>query len=69
MGSFKKYVTCIMAFFIPFHSTCITLCQFYYIASPVLLTKNKKLWNERKEEFLYKWLLRRYIKGSRKLRL
>ena len=37
MGSFKKYA--------------LTLCQFYFIASPVLFTKNKKLWNERKEDF------------------
>ena len=43
----------------PFHSTCATLCQFYFIASAVLFTKNNKLWNERKEEFLYIWLLKR----------
>ena len=32
MGLFKKYVTCIIAFFIPFHSTFVTfvtLCRFY----------------------------------------
>ena len=46
-----------MAFFIPF--TCVTLCQFYSITSPVLFTKNNKLWNERKEDFLYTWLLQR----------
>ena len=27
MGSFKKYVTCIMVFFTPFKF--VTLCQFY----------------------------------------
>ena len=36
MGLFKKYVTCIIAFFIPFHSTFVTfvtLCQFYSVVS------------------------------------
>ena len=37
MALFKKYVTSIMAFFIPF--TCVTLCQFYSITSHVLFTK------------------------------
>ena len=46
-----------MAFFIPFYSTCATLCQFYSISSPALFTKNKRLWNHRKEHFLYIWLL------------
>ena len=38
--------------------TSVTLCQFY---SPIILlpTKNNKLWNERKEDFLYMWLLQR----------
>ena len=40
-----------MAFFIPF--TCIALSQFYSITSPVLFTKNNKIWNEKKEDFLY----------------
>ena len=38
MGLFKKYV--------------ITLREFYFITSPVLFTKNNKLWNHRKEDFL-----------------
>ena len=46
-----------MGFFIPFYSTCPTLCQFYSIASPALFTKNKRLWNHRKGHFLYIWLL------------
>ena len=51
-----------MAFFTPF--TCITLCQFYCITSPLLFTKNKELWNERKEVFCIHGCyiaLRRYI--------
>ena len=53
MGSFKRYVTCIMslAFFIPF--TCVTLCPFYLFMSHVLFTKYDKLWNERKEDFFF----------------
>ena len=50
-------VTCIMAFFILFK--CITLNHFYSITSPVLLpwlfTKSNKLWNKRKDNFLYIW--------------
>ena len=42
MGLFKKYV--------------ITLREFYFITSPVLFTKNNKLLNHRKEDFLYIWL-------------
>ena len=57
MRPFKKYVICIMAFFIPF--TCATLCQFYSITSPKLFNKNIKIRNERKEDFLYIWLLQR----------
>ena len=49
-GVIKKCVTCVTTFFIPF--TYITLCEFYFYTSPVLLTENKKLWNERKEDFL-----------------
>ena len=57
MGPLQKYVTCIMAFFFSFYSTCVTLRQFYSIAFPELVTKNNKLWNEIKEDFLYIWLL------------
>ena len=50
-------VTCIMAFFILFN--CVTLNHFYSITSPVLLpwlfTKSNKLWNKRKDNFLYIW--------------
>ena len=35
MGTFKKYVTRIMIFFIPF--VCVTLCKLYFKTSPVLL--------------------------------
>ena len=35
------------------HFTRVTFCRFYSITSPVLLTKNNKLWNEGKEDFLY----------------
>ena len=45
-----------MAFFIPL--TCDTLCQFYSITSPVLFTKNNKLLHQRKEDFLYGWMLK-----------
>ena len=51
----KKYVTCIMTFFIPF--TSISRCQLNSVTYPVLFTKNNKLWNERQEYFLYIWLL------------
>ena len=51
----KKYVTCIMTFFIPF--TSVSHCQFNSVTFPVLFTENNKLWNERKEYFLYIWLL------------
>ena len=50
-------VNCIMAFFILFK--CVTLNHFYSITSPVLLpwlfTKSNKLWNKRKDNFLYIW--------------
>ena len=39
-----------MVFFTPF--TFIKLSQFYSITSPVLFNKNKKLWHQRKEDFL-----------------
>ena len=67
MGLFKNYVTCIVAFFIPF--TCATLCEFYSIASPVLFTKNNKLWDERKQIFLYIWLLQRITLYQRRQRI
>ena len=51
MRPFKKYHTCIAAFFIPF--TFFKLCQFYSITSPVLFTKNEKLWNKSKEDLLH----------------
>ena len=35
MGTFKKYVTWIIIFFIPF--TCVTLCKLYFKTSPALL--------------------------------
>ena len=59
MGPFKKYVTYVREFFIPFDSTCSMLRQFYFIGSHVLFTKHSKLWNERKEDYLYKCLLLR----------
>ena len=37
MGPFKKYITCIMAFFTQFNF--VTLCQFYCTTSPVSFTK------------------------------
>ena len=49
MGTFKKYVTWIMIFFIPF--TCVTLCKLYF-KTPCII-KNIKLCNERNEDFLY----------------
>ena len=74
MRPFKKYVNCIIAFFIPFYSTCVILCQFHSIAPssfPELFTKINKLWSERKQDFLYIWLLfvSRYIKEGRKSHL
>ena len=57
-----------MALFIPW--TIVTLYQFYSITSPVLFTKNYKLYDiERKEDFFCVWLVQRvsrYIKGDRK---
>ena len=52
MGLFKKYV--------------ITLREFYFITSPVLFTKNNKLWNHRKEDVLYIWLFQRIKLYQRK---
>ena len=57
MGSFKKYLTCIITFFIP--RIRVTLFQFYSTTSPVLFTKNNKLWNQWKDDFLSIWLLQR----------
>ena len=68
--SYSKYVTCIMAFFTPFHF--VTFGQFY----PTLplrysLNFTMKLWNERKEDFLHICCLNvtRYIKQGRKWHL
>ena len=56
MGSFKKYVTCIMAFFTP-----LNLSQFvnFTLSLPMCYSLNftKKLENEKKEHFLHIWLL------------
>ena len=68
MWSLKKFVTCIRALLISFYCASATLFQCYSITSPVLFTKNNKLWNERKGNFLNMWNLR-YIKGGRKLQL
>ena len=46
---------CIMAFFIPL--TQVKFRQFCPFTSTVLFTKSNKLQNERKEDFLYIWLL------------
>ena len=64
----KKCVTYIMAFFIPFHYTCVTLCQSYSIPCLLKFTKNNKLWNERKEGFFIYgcFSVSRCIKGGRK---
>ena len=53
------YITCVRAFFIPL--TCVTLSQFNSVTPFVLLTKNNKLWNQRKNYFLYIWLLQRAL--------
>ena len=39
MAPFKKYVTCIMAFFTPFNFHTVTLCQFCCTTSPVSFAK------------------------------
>ena len=57
MRPFKKYVACIMALLTPF--IFVKLSNFYSVTSPVLFTKNKKLWNERKDDFLHIWLFQR----------
>ena len=67
METFKKYVTCIMAFFISF--TFVTLCQIHTFTSSVLFSKNKKLWNERKEDFLYIWLLQRITLNQKRQKI
>ena len=65
MGPFKRYVTCIITFFISF--ICVTLCQFYSITYPGLFTKSSKLWKARKNNFWYIWLLTlsRHTKAGR----
>ena len=55
MGPFIEHVTCIMAFFITF--IWAKLCQFYSFSSSVLFNKNNKLWNQKREGFLYIWLV------------
>ena len=56
MGPFKKYVTCIMAFFTPFNF--VTLCQFYCTTSPVSFTKlHQETIELEGKRFLHIWLL------------
>ena len=60
MGPFKKYVTCIMAFFTPFNF--VTLCQFYCTTSPVSFTKLHQETRELEgKRFLHIWLLQHII--------
>ena len=54
MRPFKKDVTCLMTFFT--QTPFAKLRQFHSITYPVLFIKNKKLWDERKEDFLHVWL-------------
>ena len=65
LGPFKKYFIAQCHF--SFHSP-VSLCQLYYITSPALFTKENTQWNERKEYFLYIWLLQHtcYIKRGKK---
>ena len=53
MWPFKKYVTCIMAFFTPFNF--LTLYQFYSTTSTVSLSKFRQetIESERKRFFAY----------------
>ena len=53
MGSFKKYVTCIMVFFTPFNIVNFTLTLNLCYSSNF----TKKPYNEKKEDFLRIWLL------------
>ena len=66
-GAIQKYVTCVMPFFHPFNFVIFTL------SFPLFYSLNftKKLYNERKKNFLLIWLLQRitYIKGGRKSHL
>ena len=48
-GTIQKVCYLHNGIFIPF--TCVTLCQIYSFVSPILFTKNNKLWNEIKEVF------------------
>ena len=48
-GTIQKVCYLHNGIFIPF--TCVTLCQIYSFVSPILFTKNNKLWNEIKEGF------------------
>ena len=54
MGPFKKYVICIMAFFIPFNF--VTLCQFYCTISPVSFTKLPQETIEREGKRLFAYM-------------
>ena len=64
---FKKYVTCIMAFFIPL--TCVTLFQFYSITSVVFSLKTTNYGMREEKIFcIYGcFSVSCYIKGGRKL--
>ena len=59
MRPIKRYVASVKAFFTPF--ILVKLSQFYSFTSPVLLPKNKRLWNERKEDFLHLWLFQSIV--------
>ena len=59
MRPIKRYVASIKAFFTPF--ILVKLSQFYSFTSPVLLPKNKRLWNGRKEDFLHLWLFQSIV--------
>ena len=67
MATFKKYVTWIMIFFIPF--TCVTLCKLYFITFPVLLKTSNYGIRKMKIFCVYGCLsISHYIKEDRKLR-
>ena len=69
MWSLKKFVTCIRTLLISFYCASATLFQCYSITSPVLFTKNNKLWNERKGNFLNMWLLERITLYQRRQKI
>ena len=64
MRPIKNYATFIMTFFTPL--IFVKLSQFYSITSPVLFTKNKKLWNDRNKDFLHIWVFQRITLYQRK---